>query len=216
MATRVGAWEARDSSPLSPRKEYMKQKKPRLVALATPLAALALLAALVVPNLATAESTTAIPGEAVTTIEIKLEGKKLGFVGPSTVHEGEELRIVNDTKPSQVGPHTFSLVTQSSLPKTAKARKSCFTPAHICLSIAEWHHFNPKTEKVGKPEVEVGPEGWSTMGSLKKEGDSWFIEKAGAETDRKVTAKAGTTLYFMCAVHPWMQGKVKVLPSVVY
>jgi hypothetical protein len=31
-----------------------------------------------------------------------------------------------------------------------------------------------------------------------------------------VTAKAGTTLYFMCAVHPWMQGKVKVLPSVVY
>ncbi|MDX6653501.1 MAG: hypothetical protein QOH18_193, partial [Solirubrobacterales bacterium] len=88
----------------------MKQKKSRLVAFATPFAALALLAALVVPNLATAESTTAIPGEAVTTIEMKLEGKKLGFVGPSTVHEGEELRIVNDTKPSQVGPHTFSLV----------------------------------------------------------------------------------------------------------
>jgi hypothetical protein len=191
----------------------MKQKKPRALAAATPLAALALLAALVVPNLATAESA---PTEAVTTIEIKLEGKKLGFVGPSTVHEGEELRIVNDTKPSQVGPHTFTLVEKGSLPKTAKARKSCFTPAHICLSIAEWHHFNPKTEKVGKPEVEVGPEGWSTLGSVKKEGDSWFTEKAGAETERKVTAKAGTTLYFMCAVHPWMQGKVKVLPSVVY
>jgi hypothetical protein len=194
----------------------MNRKKSRAAALATPLAALALLVALVIPNLATAESTTAIPGEAVTTIEMKLEGKKLGFVGPSTVHEGEELRIVNDTKPSQVGPHTFSLVEKGSLPKTAKARKSCFTPAHICLSIAEWHHFNPKTEKVGKPEVEVGPEGWSTMGSVKKEGDSWFTEKAGAETERKVTAKAGTTLYFMCAVHPWMQGKVKVLPSVVY
>jgi hypothetical protein len=194
----------------------MTEKKSRRVAFATPLAALALLAALVVPNLATAESTTAIPGEAVTTIEIKLEGKKLGFVGPSTVHEGEELRIVNDTKPSQVGPHTFSLVTQGSQPKTAKARKSCFTPAHICLSIAEWHHFNPKTEKIGKPEVEAGQLGWSTMGSVKKEGDSWFTEKAGGETDRKVTAKAGTTLYFMCAVHPWMQGKIKVLPAVVY
>jgi plastocyanin len=192
----------------------MKRKKSRAFAAATPLAALALLAALVVPNLATAESLVA--EEPAATIEIKLEGKKMGFFGPGTVHEGEELRIVNDTKPSQVGPHTFSLVEKGALPKTAQARKSCFTPAHICLSIAEWHHFNPKTEKVGKPEVEVGPEGWSTLGSVKKEGDSWFTEKAGAETERKVTAKAGTTLYFMCAVHPWMQGKVKVLPAVVY
>ena len=25
-----------------------------------------------------------------------------------------------------------------------------------------------------------------------------------------VTAKKGTTLYFMCAIHPWMQAKVQV------
>jgi hypothetical protein len=189
----------------------MNRKKSRVAALATPLAALALLAALVVPNLATAEPVAT--EEAVTTIEIKMEGKKMGFFGPGTVHEGEELRIVNTTKPSMVGPHTFSLVTKGSLPKTAKARKSCFTPGHICLSIAEWQHFNPKTEQVGKQEVETGAEGWSTMGSVKKEGDSWFSgEKPGGETERKVTAKAGTTLYFMCAVHPWMQGSIKVLP----
>jgi hypothetical protein len=189
----------------------MNRMKYRARAAVAPLAALALLAALVVPNLATAESV--MPTEGVTTIEIKLEGKKMGFFGPSTVHEGEELRIVNDTKPSQVGPHTFSLVEKGLLPKTAKARKSCFTPGHICLSIAEWHKFNPKTEKVGKPDVEAGPLGWSTPGSLKKVGDSWFSgEKPGGETDRKVTAKAGTTLYFMCAVHPWMQGSIKVLP----
>ncbi|HXF30148.1 MAG TPA: hypothetical protein VN522_01415 [Solirubrobacterales bacterium] len=189
----------------------MNRKKSRVAALATPLAALALLTALVVPNLATAESVA--PTEGVSTIEIKLEGKKMGFFGPGTVHEGEELRIVNDTKPSQVGPHTFSLVTKGSLPKTAKARKSCFTPGHICLSIAEWHQFNPKTEKIGKQDVEIGPEGWSTMGSVKKEGDSWFSgEKPGGEVEEKVTAKAGTTLYYMCAVHPWMQGKIKVLP----
>jgi hypothetical protein len=154
-----------------------------------------------------------VPAESVTTIEIKLEGKKMGFFGPGTVHEGEELKIVNKTNPRQVGPHTFSLVEKGLLPKTAKQRQTCFTPGHICLSIAEWHHFNPKTEKVSKPEVEVGPLGWSTMGSVKTEGDSWFSgEKPGGEVDRKVTAKAGTTLYFMCAVHPWMQGSIKVLP----
>jgi hypothetical protein len=189
----------------------MNRMKSRAAAAAAPLAALALLAALVVPNLATAE--TPVPAESVTTIEIKLEGKKMGFFGPGTVHEGEELKIVNKTNPRQVGPHTFSLVEKGLLPKTAKQRQTCFTPGHICLSIAEWHHFNPKTEKVSKPEVEVGPLGWSTMGSVKKEGDSWFSgEKPGGEVDRKVTAKAGTTLYFMCAVHPWMQGSIKVLP----
>ena len=25
-----------------------------------------------------------------------------------------------------------------------------------------------------------------------------------------VTAKKGTTLYYLCAIHPWMQGKIKV------
>lgn len=190
----------------------MNRMKSRVAAAAAPLAALALLAALVVPNLATATS-VAPTEEGVTTIEIKMEGKKMGFFGPGTVHEGEELVVVNKTKPSQVGPHTFSLVERGYLPKTAKQRKSCFTPGHICLAIAEWHQFNPKTEKVGKTEVEAGQLGWSTMGSLKKEGDSWFSgEKPGGEVDRKVTAKAGTTLYFMCAVHPWMQGSIKVLP----
>jgi hypothetical protein len=190
----------------------MNRMKSRVAAAAAPLAALALLAALVVPNLATAESVA--PTEAgVTTIEIKMEGKKMGFFGPGTVHEGEELRVVNKTNPKQVGPHTFSLVEKGLLPKTAKQRQTCFTPGHICLAIAEWHQLNPKTEKVGKTEVEAGQLGWSTMGSLKKEGDSWFSgEKPGGEVDRKVTAKAGTTLYFMCAVHPWMQGRVKVLP----
>jgi hypothetical protein len=172
------------------------------------MASLALFAALVVPALAATESSST-----VTTIEIKMEGKKMGFFGPGTVHEGEELRIVNKTKPSMVGPHTFSLVTKGSLPKTAKQRQQCFTPGHICFAIAEWQHFNPKTEKVGLQLAEAGAEGWSTMGSVKKEGDSWFSgEKPGGTVEQIVNAKAGTTLYFMCAIHPWMQGSIKVLP----
>ncbi|HEX4751943.1 MAG TPA: hypothetical protein VH268_03515 [Solirubrobacterales bacterium] len=193
----------------------MKTKKSRLIATAAPIAALALLAVLVVPNLATAESSPTVMSEGVPTIEIKMEGKKMDFFGPKTVNEGEELRIVNKTKPSMVGPHTFSLVTKGSLPKTAKQRKSCFTPGHICFAIAEWQHFNPKTEKVGLQLAEAGPEGWSTMGSVKKEGDSWFSgEKPGGTVEQIVTAKAGTTLYFMCAIHPFMQGSIKVMPAV--
>jgi hypothetical protein len=177
-----------------------------------PLAALALLAALVIPALAMAESTP-MPTEGVTTIEIKMEGKKMGFFGPKTVHEGEVLRVVNMTSPSMVGPHTFSLVTKGSLPKTAKQRKECFTPGKICMGIAGWYGL--KGEEFPKqPLVDAGGEGWDTMGTTSKKGDSYFFAKKGESVEQIVTAKAGTTLYFMCAVHAFMQGSIKVLPAV--
>lgn len=187
----------------------MNRKKSRARAAATPLIALALLAALVVPNLATAETPAA--GGAVTTLEIKMEGKKMGFLGPGTVHEGEELRVVNDTSPSMVGPHTFSLVTKGSLPKTAQQRKTCFTPGKICMGIAHWYGLKGE-ENPKQPLIAAGKEGWDTMGTVTKKGDSYFFGKKGASVEQVVSAKAGTTLYFMCAVHPWMQGSVKVLP----
>jgi hypothetical protein len=189
----------------------MNRKKSRARAAVAPLAALALLAALVIPNLATAETTT--PG-AVTTIEIKMEGKKMGFFGPGTVHEGEELEVVNDTAPSMVGPHTFSLVKKGLLPKTAKQRKTCFTPGKICMGIAHWYGLKGE-EEPKEPLVAAGKEGWDTMGTYTKKGDSYFFGKKGESIDQKVTAKAGTTLYFICAVHPWMQGSIKVLPPEV-
>lgn len=184
----------------------MKNRKPRIALAGAPLAVLVALVALVAPNAFAAEST-----DAVTTIEIFMEGKKMGFKGPSTVHEGEELRVVNTTMPKMVGPHTFSLVTKSSLPKTAQQRKTCFTPGKICMGIAGWYGL--KGEEAPKnPLVQAGGEGWNTMGTIKKKGDSYFFGKKGESFEQPVTAKAGTTLYFMCAVHPWMQGSIKVLP----
>lgn len=149
-------------------------------------------------------------------VDIELTKGKLKFVGPASVAPGDQLEIVNDTNPKQVGPHTFSLVTKGSLPKTPGARKSCFTPKHICLAIATWHGFNPKTEQITKDPVKAGPAGWSTAGNATgKKGDSWFTEKKGETLSQEVTAAAGTTLYYMCAVHPWMQGKVGVVAPVV-
>ena len=49
------------------------------------------------------------------------------------------------------------------------------------------------------------------MPGLDGPGDSIAIEGAKHKTiSMKVTAPAGTTLYFFCAVHPWMHGKLKV------
>lgn len=146
-------------------------------------------------------------------ISMELAKGKLKFVGPETVTAGDQLEVISKTNPKQVGPHTFSLVTKGSVPKTRKAMNSCFAPKKICLAIAKWHGFNPKTEKITKNLVKAGPAGWSTMGNATgKTGDSWFSgeTKKGTHVSQQVTAEPGSTLYYICAVHPEMQGSVKV------
>lgn len=175
--------------------------------------ALILVASTAVLSLAFATSVgvAAVPATGATAeIDIKFVKGKLFFEGPATVTQGDELEIVNETNPKQVGPHSFSLVTKGSLPKTPNARKNCFTPKHICLSVAKWHGFNPKTEQISINPAKAGLAGWSTMGSTSKKGDSWFTEKKGESFGQQVSAEPGP-LYYFCAVHPWMQGKVDVV-----
>jgi plastocyanin len=178
------------------------------------VAAAAVMLTAFAPGLAGAAVT---PTGVTETITMNVEKGALGFVAPETVHQGDSLKILNETDPKKVGPHTFSLVTEATLPKTPKAAKSCFTPKHICLSIAEWHGFNPKTEKITINPVEAGPKGWSTMGNNSKKGDSWFTgeKKTGTSNTQLVSAQPGT-LHFICAIHPEMQGEITVLPAAGY
>jgi hypothetical protein len=185
---------------------------PRGFLLVLPVAAILLAA----PALAAAAVT---PTGVTDTIHIVLKKGALRFVGPKTVTQGDDLKIVNDTSAKQVGPHTFSLVTKGSLPRTPGARKNCFTPKHICLAIAKWHGVNRREEVTINP-AKAGEEGWSTMGSSAKlKGDSWFTGfKKGASLTQQVTANTTTepkTLYFLCAIHPWMQGSVTVQPALI-
>ncbi|MBK5220172.1 MAG: hypothetical protein JJE35_10370 [Thermoleophilia bacterium] len=176
----------------------------RALLLAVPVTALSLLFA--VPVGAAEVPSTGVTAE----IDMKFEKGKMFFEAPKTITQGDTLKIVNETNPKQIGPHTFSLVTKAVLPKTKDARKQCFTPKHICLSIAKWHGFDPKTEDITIDPAKAGPAGWSTMGNNSKKGDSWFSEKKGESFEQEVTAKPGT-LYFICAVHPFMQGQIKVI-----
>jgi hypothetical protein len=179
----------------------------RALAVAVPLAAVALIS--LGSSFAGAVTT---PTGVKDVIAIKEVKGALRFVGPQTVHQGDDLEIVNETNPKKVGPHTFSLVTLGSQPKTPKARQLCFTPNHICKAIADWHGVKGENGPVTKNPAKAGPEGWSTMGTPKKKGDSWYTgTKPKTTFVQQVTAEP-TTLYYLCAVHPWMQGKVTVLP----
>ena len=147
------------------------------------------------------------------TINMKLSGKSLKFTGPDQVTAGQKLRIVNKTKPRKVGPHTFTLTAESLIPKTPKQRKSCFSPGKICMDVALAHKFNPKTEKVNQPVVKAGAPGWDTEFTKNSKGDSWYTEKLGAKFSRVVSAEAGTTLQYLCVVHPEMKGEIEVVAA---
>jgi hypothetical protein len=201
-------------------KQLRSRIGPARVAILAGAAALAGLAALS-PTLATGAygppepPTVASAPSAANTVFIKDVKGSLRFVAPKTIVAGESLEVLNQTNPKQVGPHTFSLVTKGSLPKTPKARQLCFTKNHICKAIAIWHGVKGNGPVTKNPAT-AGAEGWDTLGSASRKGDSWFTgNKPGTSFTQQVTAdtSAGpTTIYFLCAIHSFMQGRITVLP----
>lgn len=147
------------------------------------------------------------------TVYIKDGKKGLRFVAPKFINAGEELTILNTTNPHKVGPHTFSMVEESLIPKTRKARQRCFTPKHICMAIAHWHGVKGNGPVKQNP-AKAGEAGWDTEGNLTTKGDSWFTgEKPKATITQVVSAPGGTEITFMCAIHPWMHGSIEVRPA---
>ena len=144
------------------------------------------------------------------TIAVEEVAGKLTFVGPATVAEGDELEVVDKTNPQKVGPVTFSLVRRGYLPRTRRAQAICFTPGHICWAIAEWQGVHGEGVPTINP-AEAGSPGWDTMGTKTLPGDSWYSgTERGGRFAQEVTAKAGTRLWFMDAIHPWLRGTIRV------
>ncbi len=181
-------------------------------ALTLAIATAAIATAALVPALASGAGAGASAGTA--TILIKgSRSEPLKFVAPKTVVAGEDLEIKNTTDPKQIGPHTFSLVLPSLVPETKPDRKNCFTPQHICLSIAKWHGVKGEDSPPTKNPAKAGKTGWDTEGTVSKTGDSWFTSKTNQTYTQKVSAAPGMTLTFICAVHPWMHGSIEVVAA---
>jgi hypothetical protein len=123
-----------------------------------------------------------------------------------TVASGGTLHIVNVA--NDEGPHTFTVVMQKDRPKTGLQMLRC----KICETLGKAHGANPESNAPPKfPFLENGV-GQKTPPSVDKPGDSGVTGsgKKNEHIDLKVTAPAGTKLYFMCLIHPWMQAEVDV------
>jgi uncharacterized cupredoxin-like copper-binding protein len=99
------------------------------------------------------------------------------------------------------------VVNRKDLPKTVKQINNC----QICQTIAQEHGADPNSDAPPTNLFVENGTGQATAPDVDRPGDSAFIAPdPGASVTLTVTAKKGSTLYFMCAIHPWMQAKVQV------
>jgi hypothetical protein len=122
------------------------------------------------------------------------------------VPSGGTIHVVNMA--AEEGPHTFTIVAKKDAPKTGLQVVNC----RICFQLAKAHGADPNSDAPPKfPFLENGV-GQATPPSVDLPGDSGVTGpgKKGEHIELTVTAAPGTKLYFMCLIHPWMQGEVDV------
>ena len=122
------------------------------------------------------------------------------------VPSGGTIHVVNLA--ADEGPHTFTIVAKKDAPKTALQVVNC----RICLQLAKAHGADPNSDAPPKfPFLENGV-GQQTPPDVDRPGDSGVTGKGkkGEHIDLTVTAPAGTKLWMMCLIHPWMQAEIDV------
>jgi hypothetical protein len=108
-------------------------------------------------------------------------------------HQGERVRLVDRDKVDGA-PHSLTVVRRSELPETIDEVFGC----EACNEALDAHFA------AGPPDPRIG------LGDgLNEPGDSMLIFE-GQSIGAKVSAPPGSVLRFLCAFHPWMQGRLIV------
>jgi plastocyanin len=113
-----------------------------------------------------------------------------GFVG---VTSGDDITFEHDDR--STAPHTATIVEEFP-GSTLEEIFGCGAPDQPCGQALAAH-------EVSGLVVDPGNDGFN------EPGDSLLFFDDGS-ISAPVTAPAGTTLKYLCAIHPWMQGEIKV------
>ena len=114
--------------------------------------------------------------------------------GDRSVKSGESLRWRNDTDDE----HTITLVPEADVPADFDEVFECRDPGGHCRAALDAHFATDPPTQV----INVGAAGLDTPG------DSLLVEEGSVSA--VISAPAGTELYYICSVHPWMQGEIDV------
>jgi plastocyanin len=121
-----------------------------------------------------------------------------------TVNSGDVVRWVDRDRDAD-DPHTVTIGRRSDLPQNIAQLDACFEPGGLCIETIEAHDPGLDEQPPFNIRVNRGRPGLNTRG------DSLLFGGPFAQAIRgRVTAPAGTTLFYLCAIHPWMQGRIAV------
>jgi plastocyanin len=124
----------------------------------------------------------------------------------TTVTAGQRIRFADDDQDTDEG-HTATIVDQGDLPSSFAEGDACFAETGPCGQALAAHDPDGDQQPPFNLVVNKGRPGLDTAGdSLLFGGDP----KDNQSISARVTAAPGTTLYYLCALHPWMQGKITV------
>jgi plastocyanin len=125
------------------------------------------------------------------------------------VKSGATVRVVNKAKTED--PHTITFVAKRFLPEQFESgvEERLFAAHGVDPTNQDAPPANFVVDN-GQPVPQGGTLEADTGFTDTTDGDSAFIAPGQKTFSFKVTADAGSNLFYYCAVHPWMQGKIKV------
>jgi len=121
-----------------------------------------------------------------------------------TVHSGDVVRWV-DRDRSAEDPHTVTIARRSDLPQNIAQLNACYEPGALCAETIEAHDPGSDFAPPFNFRVNRGGPGLNTRGD-----SLLFAGPFNQAIQARVTAPAGRTLYYLCVIHPWMQGSIAV------
>jgi plastocyanin len=116
--------------------------------------------------------------------------------GQITIGSGQTLTFNDDT----AEPHTLSIVDKADVPADSNAVFNCGGPGTVCNEVFNLFGAEPTASQFVDASGAVGLDGRL---------DTLFV-LPGESISAPVSAPSGSTLYFICAIHAWMQGTIKV------
>jgi plastocyanin len=115
--------------------------------------------------------------------------------GHVVVNSGDTLTLQHDDKTQ--APHTLSIVDADEVPTT-------IDEVFVCEVCEEVFGLFP-----GEPTSSLFVNAPGTGPGIDGRLDTLFV-LPGESVSAPVTAPSGSTLPYLCAIHPWMQGEIEV------